>query len=277
MSNTHSNLSRVTGPREFQRSLHLQVDSVRSKAFAQNSRAIRLRPGVLNVEEQSALIPTNVYVDGFNLYYGCLQASPWKWLDLRALCERMLPQNRIQAIKYFTAYIRPRPGDDPRRPQRQLTYLRALATISGLEIHRGQFLSHDKRMPLKNPHPGGPRTVEVIYTEEKGSDVNLATHLLIDGFRREYELAIVISNDSDLTYPISVVRNQLKLRVGVFAPVLSPDPRPGRTGAPPRSPSVQLGRAAHFIKPMAPDMLAASQFPPILTDSRGNITKPAGW
>ena len=31
-----------------------------------------------------------VYVDGFNLYYGALKGTPWKWLDPVALLERVL-------------------------------------------------------------------------------------------------------------------------------------------------------------------------------------------
>jgi uncharacterized LabA/DUF88 family protein len=220
---------------------------------------------------------TNVYVDGFNLYYGVAQDSPWKWLDLRALCERMLPRNDVHRIKYFTAHIQARPGGDPRQPQRQLTYLRALQTVRGLTIYRGQFLSHTRRMPRAKPTRGGAKTVEVIFTEEKGSDVNLATHLLVDGFRRDYEMAVVVSNDSDLAYPVSVVRRELKLRVGVIAPVLIPDTRPGRAAQPARRVSVELSRAANFVWTMDPSVLAACQFPPTLTDAHGTITKPPGW
>ena len=55
----------------------------------------------------------------------------------------------------------------------------------------------------------GPRTVEILDTEEKGSDVNLASHLLLDGFDDEYEMAVVVSNDSDLELPIRMVRTRL--------------------------------------------------------------------
>lgn len=50
-----------------------------------------------------------VYVDGFNLYYGCLKDSPNRWLDLDALCRRMLRDDaEIVGIKYFTAKVKPR-------------------------------------------------------------------------------------------------------------------------------------------------------------------------
>jgi hypothetical protein len=137
---------------------------------------------------------TNVYVDAFNLYYGCLKGTPYRWLDLGALCRRLLPKDRINRIRYFTATVSARP-DNPDAPQRQQVYLRALETIPGLSIHHGHYLSHVTRMPLARPRRRGARTVEVVKTEEKGSDVNLATFLLLDAFKRGCEVAVVISND----------------------------------------------------------------------------------
>jgi hypothetical protein len=113
---------------------------------------------------------TNVYVDAFNLYYGSLKGTPYRWLDLGALCARLLPKDRINRIGYFTATVSARP-DNPDAPQRQQVYLRALETIPGLSIHYGHYLTHVTRMPLANPPQRGARTVEVVKTEEKGSDV----------------------------------------------------------------------------------------------------------
>ena len=48
----------------------------------------------------------------------------------------------------------------------------------------------------------------VLRTEEKGSDVNLATYLLLDAFDNDYDTAIVVSNDSDFIHPIEVVRRR---------------------------------------------------------------------
>jgi hypothetical protein len=116
---------------------------------------------------------TIVYVDALNLYYGCLKGTTHRWLDLGALCRRLLPNDEINRIRYFTAVIKDR-SDDPKKRQRQLAYLRALKTIPNLDIHTGYYLSHPVRMRLANPPPDGPATVEVIRSEEKSSDVNLA-------------------------------------------------------------------------------------------------------
>ena len=66
------------------------------------------------------ILRTYVYVDGLNLYYRALRGTPYKWLDLLALCKRILrPQNRILKIKYFTTRIRPT-ARDPLQNQRCL-------------------------------------------------------------------------------------------------------------------------------------------------------------
>jgi hypothetical protein len=51
---------------------------------------------------------TNVYIDGFNLFYGALKASPYKWLDPEALCHHLLPKDSIS-----------RPGRRGRSPRRR--------------------------------------------------------------------------------------------------------------------------------------------------------------
>jgi len=174
----------------------------------------------------------------------------------------LLPSDTVKRIRYFTARIQSRPGD-PQAARRQATYLRALETIPGLSIHYGHFLANPVRLPLANPSLSGPRTVEPLRTEEKGSDVNLATHLLVDEFAGDYELAVIISNDSDLVDPITVVRNKLKLPVGILNPQ--------------KNSSRALRNVASFYRPIRHGPLKASQFPPTLADSIGVITKPAIW
>ena len=168
-------------------------------------------------------IRTNVYIDGFNLYYGALRKTPYKWVNVRTLCQLLLPRNPIAEIKYFTALVNARPGDSGQTVRQQL-YFRALRTVPGLSIYLGHFLTHEVMMPLA-PVPGRPQQyARVIKTEEKGSDVNLATHLLHDAHRGKFEVAVIVSNDSDLLEPIKIVREGLGLKVGI----LNPHKRPSR-------------------------------------------------
>jgi len=207
-----------------------------------------------------------VYVDGFNLYYGCLQGTAYRWLDLGQLCARMLPRDQIVGIKYFTAKVGPRPWN-PSKSTAQRTYLRALRTVPDLTIHFGHFLTHPISARLVQRPRKGSVYVQVWKTEEKGSDVNLASHLLIDGFRARYDLAVVVSNDGDLKEPVQFVRHELNAPVGVL------NPHSTRSWAlSPRN--LPMGS---FYKPIRPGALAASQFPPMLADGGGAFSKPPGW
>jgi uncharacterized LabA/DUF88 family protein len=205
---------------------------------------------------------TYVYIAAFNLYFGCVKNTPYKWLDLSKVCNILLPQHEIQCIKYFTAHVKALPNS-PNAPVRQQIYLRALATLPNLEIIYGHFLSHHVRMPLANPGLGQPKTVEVIKTEEKGSDVNLAIHLLHDAYQNRYESAVIVSGDSDLVTAVQIVKNELGRAVGV----LNPQQRPSR----------MLQRHATFYKHIRTGVLAASQFPTTLTDEYGKFSKPTEW
>lgn len=121
-------------------------------------------------------------------------------------------------------------------------------------------------MPLANPGPDDPNTVEVIKTEEKGSDVNLATCLLADAFRGEYEMAVVVSNDSDLEEPLRVVIQELDLRVGLVNPHTAKF----------RSRDL-LALQPVFFKQIWAKALKGSQFPQVLRDAQGEIHRPAAW
>ncbi|MEX1141560.1 MAG: NYN domain-containing protein [Thermoleophilaceae bacterium] len=208
-----------------------------------------------------------VYVDGFNLYYGCLKGTPYRWLDLGALASRMVPGDEVVGIKYFTALVKDRPGDEDLE-RRQKTYLRALATVPNLTVHLGHFMTRPVIRAVVNPPKRGPKFREVWQTEEKGSDVNLASHLLIDGFRARYDLAVVISNDSDLKEPIRFVREDLKAPVGV----LNPHTEYRSWALSPR----KLPRGS-FYKPIRVGALASSQFPDEVQDAKGAVRRPKRW
>ena len=223
-----------------------------------------LTGGGLCLYDLGAHLLTNIYIDGFNLYHRALKGTEFRWLDLRKLAETLFPGDVIQLICYFTALVNPRPGN-PNQLRRQLVYLRALHTLPGFEAHFGTFRPRIKTRPLARPVPGLPRYVEILDSEEKGSDVNLAMRLLVDGFAGAYEQAVVVTNDSDLAGPIKHVRDELGLRVIV----VNPDHR--------NKSNQTLENAATYVKRLWKSHLRRSQFPPTLRDAQGVITKPAAW
>ena len=209
-------------------------------------------------------IATNVYIDGFNLYYGAVKGTPHRWLDLEALAAKLLPKDQVKRVRYFTALVSAR-ATDPDGPARQRTYLRALGTLPKVSVHLGHFLVHPTRMPLAQPPAGGPTTVEVIKTEEKGSDVNLASYLLVDAAKGDCDTAVIISNDSDLKETVRLARYELGVKVGV----VNPHPASRRSRV--------LSAHAHFFKQLRVGALADSQFPRALSDADGSFSKPSAW
>ncbi len=218
-----------------------------------------------------------VYIDGFNLYNGIVKKTRGKWLDLLGFSRALLPQDGIERIKYFTARVQAR-ENDPNQVYRQLAYWRALRTIPCLEIIQGHFLTQKKWMPLaasvddirgrmeRGQEVLGqrPKMVEVYRSEEKGTDVNLATHLVHDAHLGQFEGAVIISNDSDLCEAVRIVKGELKRTVGVLTPH-------------PESPSVELKKAASFFRSIHPGKVITCQFPDTLTDSKGPFSKPREW
>ena len=212
---------------------------------------------------------TILYIDGFNLFYSAVKGTPLRWLNPVALIERAFSRNQIIGTKYFTAKVSVLPNN-PGQPIRQMIFWRALRTLPNLEIIEGDFRTRKVPMAVVSPPPN---FITVFKTEEKGSDVNLAAHLLLDGFRNQYECAIVISGDSDLVTPIRMVRDELKKPVGVLNPqrLSGPDCRPPRKNA-------GLQHAASFYQNgVTWAQLLAAQFPNPMTDATGTFHKPPTW
>jgi len=207
---------------------------------------------------------TAVYVDGFNLFHSLLEGQPGvKWLDLAAMAQGALsPHNKIVLVRYFTARVKAPPGD-PDMPSRQDVYLRALRS-RGVVIHEGNFTELAKTRRLVNPPPPpGSKYVEIWHREEKGSDVNLAVHMLNDAWRDVYDCAVVVSNDSDLAEACHLVKTMGKT-VGILCA--------------PKRPTKQLQECSHFHRRITQTHLQNSQLPETIQDQAGRlITRPARW
>jgi uncharacterized LabA/DUF88 family protein len=236
-----------------------------------------------------------VYIDGFNLYYGgralCGAGTPgWRWLDVRALVSGRLPSSwtgaTIERVVYCTARVS---GiDDPSSPLDQDRYLRALELSGAVDhIEYGNFVARVRRSPLATAgRKGKPRivlsewpvmvkdatradvqgarfVVSHLHREEKGSDVNVATHLLADVFRRDVDAVVVVSNDSDLKLPTALARQHVP--VGLLTPAgrLAGDLAFDRNEG--------VGR--HWQAVLDAAAFAAHQLP----DPVGPVAKPAGW
>ena len=174
-----------------------------------------------------------------------------------ALCKCILNQEyEIRDVHFFSAKVHGRRDHD--QPNRQEIYFRALRKIPQIGFHMGYFLSFPQKMMAVESWPTGNKFHKVMRTEEKGSDLNLATQLLVDAF----DVAVIISNDGDLKSPISAVRNRFEKTIGII-----PHPRLNR----------RLKPLAHFTQTIPYKALEMAQFTDEMEDATGVFRKPKSW
>jgi len=199
---------------------------------------------------------TIAYIDGFNLYFG-LHDKGWRcyyWLNLWKLCGHLLkPHQNLVVVKYFTSKIKS--PDDKRR--RQYAYLRALHMTPGIEPFYGKY----ETTPFICKKCGN----KVELAEEKMSDVQLATQLVLDALKDRFDVALIVTGDRDLVPALEVVRKEKpdKRIVVAFPPMRSCD---------------DLRHAAHAYIHVTESVLKVSLFPDVVSDSVGNATvRPQEW
>lgn len=204
---------------------------------------------------------SNVYIDGFNLYFGVLKDTRHKWLDLQRLFERLRPDDDIQMIHYFSA-----PVGGANQPDQQ-RYLDALATCPKVQITLGRYTYREMTCRVRGCRHVGSRQFK--RPEEKQTDVNIALQMLDDAFVGSAERFVLVTGDSDLVPAINRVRRRAPtIEVIVYVPSNHPN----------RGAAVELRGAAHKHRTLPPLMLPRCQFPPTLTGLSGTpITKPADW
>lgn len=197
----------------------------------------------------------NAYIDGFNLYHGALKDRPGcKWLDLRAMCARLLPpEYALDRLHYFTTRVS-HSDSDPGQPQRQDVYLRALR---GANFPFHYVLGRFQTQSMRLPKVGSDEQVQVRLTQEKGSDVNLAVRLVSDACDGCMDAALVVTDDFDQEGALRVVGEEC----GVTLIVASPRCRP------------ELARAskADFTKMIREPLLRDCQLPKMVLDDEGRL------
>jgi uncharacterized LabA/DUF88 family protein len=227
-----------------------------------------------------------VYVDGYNLYYGRLRGSAFKWLDTVKLLEAVLAtrdQNEVLSkLHLFTAYALARfSRHGAASVEAQTTYLRALAARHGtrFEAVHGSHSCDASGSLMPEYIPGvafdRERRVRVWRVEEKKTDVNLAIRMYRDACRGLYERIVVISNDSDIEPALQAIREDFpEIAIGLVMPI-----RPAPAGAATnRRPSASLREQADWVMPSISDeLLAAAQLPQLIPTRTKPIRKPPHW
>jgi uncharacterized LabA/DUF88 family protein len=212
--------------------------------------------------------PTIAYIDGFNLYYGALSQTPYRWLDLDQLVRRLRPHDQIVKVKYFTALI-----DGPSQ-QKQKTYLEALSSLPSIEIVMGNFKR--KTVECGNTScPGNLRANRRFQTyEEKRTDVNIALHMLDDAHQGRSIRFILISGDSDLVPAIELVSAKMTTaKIDVYIPVPQ-----NKAGARERAYKKELRAVSTSVRALPSQLFQRSLLPnPVIVGPGKSAARPIGW
>lgn len=228
---------------------------------------------------------TRVYIDGYNLYYGCLKRTPYKWLDLSKLfINHILPSSSNQThsyddltIKFFTADIVGKAAMSEDSLNDQQAYHRALNFNSEegqIEIIKGYYAVNQTRaLKVDEENPSAPPNqceyVDVWKLEEKQTDVNIAVESLYDVMTDDsLEQVVFVTNDTDLTGALQKIKSLNKVKIGLVIP----------TTESVRNPNEKLDTLADWTrKNILEEELKSSQLPRAVQGGRKPAIKPIGW
>ena len=213
---------------------------------------------------------TSAYIDGYNLYYGLLKETPYKWLGPVGLILSLLRDDHaLISVKYFTSPVKTYPYDAAAL-DRQKVYLQALSTLPNMEIIQGFYRKDIVLMPAHEAVcKVCPTTkdglVKVVKLEEKRTDVNIASAMLLDAFRDMADVFVLVSGDTDFIAPINILRKDFKKTVIVFNP---------------RETKSWLRDYASYCRDIPRDLPAQCQMPDTIPyGKRGDrfIHRPSAW
>jgi len=227
---------------------------------------------------------TACFVDGYNLFYGLLAGTQYKWLDLQALLAHILrvedPSSTLEAVSFFTSGVKPSLASrGTASKEAQDSYLRALIA-RGVQVFYGRHQLESGKAPrFIDKHTPASRNdqVEIWKLEEKETDV----HIAISMYRlaaqqaalppaQRIEQLVLVSADTDMTPALRAIREDFPdLRLGVILPH-----REGINRTVPGS----LKQYAHWMRHVVTNVeLSGHQFPPRVPTRKAPAVKPDYW
>ncbi|UDV04577.1 NYN domain-containing protein [Marinomonas profundi] len=236
---------------------------------------------------------TKVYIDGYNLYYGCLKNTPYKWLDLHRLIELLISRsdhpdaniNTKHAIKFTTADISPKAASDQNSPNDQRSYHQALYLYRPtIEIIKGAYSIEKSTYPIveqdesgKDKSPSESQRMMVWKIEEKQSDVNVALEAVYDVLTDStLEQVIFVTNDTDIIPALKKIRliNDERPNSTVQIGLITPS----RVGKHQRTTNPNLSKLATWtIEYITNEELETSQLPSRVSGKKSSAIKPTSW
>ncbi len=226
---------------------------------------------------------TAVFVDGYNLFYGLLAGTPYKWLNLKKLvthiCHVQNPASKITQVNYFTSHVLPglaTRGIESKHAQD--TYIRALL-VSLVSVYYGRHRIEQGTAPrfVSRDIPASRLDrVGIWDLEEKETDVHIAISMyrLLSKQQKADEDSrikqiVLVSADTDMTPALVAIREDFPdITVGIILPH-----RANSRGIP-----GSLANHCDWIRRhISHEELAMSQFPDAVPTKKKPARKPVYW
>ncbi len=222
---------------------------------------------------------TNVYIDGYNLFYGCLKHSNDKWLDLYHLFANRIihaqdPNAIVDTVYFFTADIKSKVSTmGANAQQAQHAYHRALQKKypNHIKIIKGYYAFEKGNMLRYKQPPDKSDRVEVWRLEEKQTDVNIALTAYRDATQNKAQQVVFVSNDTDLEPALRALKEDMgnAVTIGVIIPIRKDSRRPKNQS---------LSQYADWTRSyITDDELADSHLPDKVPTKKKPILKPEYW
>lgn len=221
---------------------------------------------------------TDFFVDGYNLFYGALSDTPYKWLDLRSLLTSIAkienPSSVASSVNYFSAPVQPKLASRGTvSKEAQDSYIRALKS-SHCSVVMGRHTLSEGYAPIYEPgrDPDRSHRTKVWKIEEKETDVNIALEMYRCAARSSGEprQIVLVSGDTDMGPALEAIKSDFpNIRRGVILPH-----REGHHRTVPGS----LKSNSDWIRKVIRDAeLEAHQFPDRVPTGKKPAIKPSYW
>lgn len=223
---------------------------------------------------------TTIYIDGFNLYYGALKNTPYKWLDIFTLFSEILsiqnPKSEIDTIKFFTAPVKAQVATNGQKAfQSQNDYHRALKKLypEKIQIIEGYFSLERANLPAYKKPIDKQEKLAVWKLEEKQTDVNISLHIYDDVVRKKAEQVVLVSNDSDLLPSLEFSKEMNpEIVIGTIIPRLQEE------ASLQRPPNSKLSKFSDWTRSsILENELQKHQMPAQIPTKRKPILRPDYW
>lgn len=145
-----------------------------------------------------------IFIDGSNLYHGLRTNFRRQDLNFTDFANKLCGSRRLFRTYYYNVLQDPSQRPDSYREQQE-------------------FLNTLRKTPYLEVRLGSTKVAQGIPVE-KGIDIMLATDLLYFAWNNFYDVAVLVSGDSDFAYALQAVKNMGKhVEVAYFESGISKD------------------------------------------------------